>query len=272
PVSIAIARGLGARGGRVGLIASGYGTAGDDARIVRPDSPADQVGDEALLLARATGRPVAVAPRRDRALQALLADAPDLDVVVIDDGLQHRWLPRTVELLLFDARGAGNGRLLPAGPLREPLAAAREADAMLLAGAARPPVPHRRIWRFDIVPTGFRPLGEPGAAPLPIDELAARIGTEPALAIAGIAQPQRFFEPLRRAGLTPRTVSPGDHRSLDADWLAAAPERWILTTEKDAVKWPTAADPRCWVLTVEARLAPEFFDWLLERLNGPENA
>ena len=272
PVSIAIARGLAARGRRVGLIGSGYGTGSDSARIVRPDSRADEVGDEALVLARATGRPVAIARRRDRALRALLTDAPDLDVVVSDDGLQHRWLPRTVELVLFDERGAGNGRLLPAGPLREPLAVVRQADAMLLAGDAPLPITHRRIWRFDIVAAGFRPLGEPHAAPLSIGELAARIGASPVLAVAGIAQPQRFFEPLRRAGLAPRTVSPGDHRHLDADWLAQVPERWILITEKDAVKWPQAADPRCWVLTVEARLAPEFFDWLLERLNGPENA
>src|SRR5690606_15876363 len=104
-----------------------------------PGDDADEVGDEPLMLARETALPVAVGVDRAAALELLRDANPDLSVVISDDGLQHAALPRDVEIVVFDARGAGNRRLLPAGPLREPLAHVRGMDAVVVNGGGPAP-------------------------------------------------------------------------------------------------------------------------------------
>ncbi|MGE0807703.1 MAG: tetraacyldisaccharide 4'-kinase [Burkholderiaceae bacterium] len=295
PLLAALAEALRRGGWRIGIIANGYGGRRRDARLVGPyDDPAEH-GDEAVLLAQLTGLPLAAARRRDEALALLRSTHPELQLVLSDDGLQHAWLPRSVELAVFDARGAGNGRLLPAGPLREPLAHAADMDALLLNGDAAPPLPHPRCFRFHVEPVRFVPVAvTPGAAaagaaaagvaaagaavagaaayavrtaiaPHDFAQLAADRGL---LAVAGIGAPQRFFDTLHGLGLNPRCVALPDHAPLDAAMLAAAPEPLIVMTAKDAVKCRHLADDRCWALEVRAVLDPAFIDWLIGTLRG----
>ncbi|MBQ6655826.1 MAG: tetraacyldisaccharide 4'-kinase, partial [Ottowia sp.] len=120
PTTLAIAQHLTKRGWRVGLISRGHGRSTRDCREVLPDSTPQDVGDEPLLLRRRSGCPVFVAARRADAGRALLAAHPDTNILICDDGLQHAALARDVDICVFDARGTGNGWLLPAGPLREP--------------------------------------------------------------------------------------------------------------------------------------------------------
>lgn len=266
PATLALARALAQRGWRVGLLAGGYRARDRHARIVGPRSDAAGHGDEAVLLARESALPVAAGRRRDEALRVLLAAHPALDVVLSDDGLQHRWLPRSVEIAVFDARGAGNGRLLPAGPLREPLAHAATMDALLLNGAARPPLPAPTAFGFRVEPVALRELaGGRRVAPAEFVRLAAagRVA-----ALAGMAQPERFFETLRSMGIHPEEHPLPDHAIIAPALLASIDAPLIVMTAKDAVKCERFADRRAWVLEIEARLDHAFVDWLEERLRG----
>lgn len=281
PLVGAIAAALAERGWRPGLLARGHGARRHDARLVGAlDDPAE-TGDEPVLLARQGGHPVAAGAQRAAALALLRSSHPEVDLVVSDDGLQHEGLPRTVEIAVFDARGAGNGRLLPAGPLREPLRHAQDMDAVLLNGDARCPTAARRSFRFAIEPGVFVRIAR-GPAPAPglpdtlspeafRAHVAAACGRSDApgalVAVAGIGAPQRFFDTLARLGLPPaQTLCPGDHQPLTPETLAALDARFIVMTTKDAVKCEAWADDRCWALQASARLDPAFVDWLDDTL------
>lgn len=129
---IATVEGLRARGYTPGVVSRGYGVKlGPQARVGQGELDAARFGDEPALIARVTGAPISVHPRRALAAQALLQAHPRVDVIVSDDGLQHLALARDVEIVVQDRRGIGNGRLLPAGPLREPASRLREVDAVI---------------------------------------------------------------------------------------------------------------------------------------------
>lgn len=125
------------QGLKVGVVSRGYGAKPPQLPWrVQADQAADQAGDEPLLIVQRTGVPLMIDPDRSRAVQALLASEL-LDLILCDDGMQHYRLARDLELVLIDAaRGLGNGRCLPAGPLREPADRLREADAVLFNGAS----------------------------------------------------------------------------------------------------------------------------------------
>ena len=271
PLVIAIARQLNARGWRVGLLASGYRARRSEARLVKADDDARDHGDEPVLLALSTGLPVAAGRFRDEALHRLMRAHPDLTVVLADDGLQHTRLPRSLEVVVFDARGVGNGSLLPAGPLREPLDHMRQMDALMLNDQARSPegLDPPATFRFRVVPDRFIPLA-PGGQALDIQNFrqhcasAARGGL---LALAGIAQPDRFFQTLQALGLSPSRYLPlDDHAVIDPTFLAAQPEAIIVMTGKDAVKCRSFADSRCWWLDLSTECDPAFITWLEEQI------
>jgi tetraacyldisaccharide 4'-kinase len=266
PATIALARTLAERGWRVAALAGGYRAARHDARPVAPGDDAAEHGDEAVLLAQATGLPVAAGRRRGEALALLEALRPAPEVVISDDGLQHPGLPRTLEVAVFDARGAGNGRLLPAGPLREPLAHAASMDALLLNGDAAAPLQGPPCFRFCVEPTGFRALRD--GRRLAPEAFASLAAGRPVAALAGIGQPARFFGTLRALGLSPAEHPLPDHARIDAGLLAALTEPLVVMTTKDAVKCAAIADDRCWALEVSARIDPAFYDWIEERLRG----
>lgn len=127
PAVIALASALAEAGLRPGIVSRGYGAQLKHPRPVREHSRAEDVGDEPLLIARATDLPVWVFPDRVLCAQTLLASHPGCNVIVCDDGLQHYRLRRDIEILVFDTRMGGNGFLLPAGPLREPMSRRRDA-------------------------------------------------------------------------------------------------------------------------------------------------
>jgi len=284
PLVAAIVEALADRGWHPGILARGHGARRTEARLVEPGDDPEDAGDEPLLLAQLTGRPVAAGRRRADALAALLAGHPEVDVVVSDDGLQHAALPRSLEIAVFDARGAGNGRLLPAGPLREPLAHLAGMDAIALNGASALPAgapaaaladglagsPAPQSFRFDVLPERFVRVGnederlDPAAFRARVDAACGAGGAPGCLAaVAGIGAPERFFAALAALGLPPdREITPGDHRPLNRDALRALDARFVVMTTKDAVKCRAWADDRCWALQASTRLDPAFVDWL----------
>ncbi|MDI3380764.1 tetraacyldisaccharide 4'-kinase [Xenophilus aerolatus] len=259
PVVMAVVRHLQARGLAAGVVSRGYGRRTQDAREVHADSDPRDVGDEPLLVHRSTGAPVVVDRDRVAAAQRLLAAHPDLDVIVSDDGLQHLALRRAVEICVFDDRGVGNGWLLPAGPLREPWP--RECDLVLHTGE------HPAFAGF----TARRALADHALTQdgrqVPLEALARMPNV---VALAGIAQPQRFFDMLRACGIEPaRCVALPDHHDFDRWSRPAGGPFTLICTEKDAAKlWQVAPD----ALAVPLVFTPEpaFFAALDARLSfGP---
>jgi tetraacyldisaccharide 4'-kinase len=210
---------------------------------VRVDSDPRVVGDEAVLLAQRCGRPVCVGPDRPAAVQALLAHT-DCDIVISDDGLQHYALGRDLEIVVIDGqRRFGNRLLLPAGPLREPVSRLRSADLVICNGK-----PHHGEHAMRLRRPRLLPL-RGNAPPVDIERLRGRR----VRAIAGIGNPQRFFDLLRRFGLQLETHVFPDHHAYVADDLAFDPPMPLLMTEKDAVKCRHLAPPDSWVLRIEVQ-------------------
>jgi tetraacyldisaccharide 4'-kinase len=273
PLIIALAKSLTARGWRVGVIARGHGSTDQVARnaprLVRRDGATIDFGDEPILIAQETGLPVVVGRDRGAALRRLSALAA-LDVVLSDDGLQHVGLRRDIELAVFDSRGTGNGRCLPAGPLREPLSDALLLDAIVLSGSATPtPIAHSRIFRFQTLMTRFTTLDD--SQRWEIGEFAAQMQGLSLDAVAGIGAPERFFGQLAGLGIEARCWPMADHAPIDEAWLAALPGRWLIMTAKDAVRcvgFDDALRSRCVVLHIEAVPEAALIDWLEDRLRG----
>lgn len=152
PVTIALVRELRARGWTPGVISRGFGRQAEEVKIVTPESDAREVGDEPLLIARDSMAPVAVGRARYQAGLALLHAHPGVNIILSDDGLQHTALARDVELAVIGAGGLGNGWLLPAGPLREPVSRLDEVDALILNTTTDVEVePHTAIRRFKLL-------------------------------------------------------------------------------------------------------------------------
>ena len=271
PLVMSLARQLLARGWRPGLLVRGYRRQEESgvARRVGAEDTAEDIGDEALLLARGTGLPTAVGRNRAEALRVLQATS-DCDVVLSDDGLQHVGLPRSIELAVFDARGVGNGHCLPAGPLREPLSGTGLLDALVLNGATTaPPVPHPQVFRFEVQPTAFVSLD--GIEVWALSDFVATANTGRVDALAGVGFPERVFATLRSLGLRFDAHPLPDHARIEEAWLAGLPGAWIVMTEKDAVKclgFDPALRARCVAIRVEAKIEDGLMDWLEGRLRG----
>ena len=281
PVTIAVCQALQARGWRPGIISRGYGvTIGPQAHLSQDGATASRLGDEPALIHAATGAPVAVHPLRARAAAALLAAHPDVTVLIADDGLQHTALARDLEIIVQDGRGIGNGRLLPAGPLREPPARLAQANWLITQLAAddtlppttpASPVDTRRgpsAITMRLHPENVTHLAS--GQTLPWDAWQAGHGGEPCSALAGIGRPERFFAMLRAAGITlARTLRVPDHQALPAEALHDFPSGPILITPKDAVKCQTPHDTRLWAVQAAPVFSdPAWFDALDQALQA----
>ncbi|WP_295537634.1 tetraacyldisaccharide 4'-kinase [uncultured Pseudacidovorax sp.] len=255
PVVIALVRHLQARGLPVGVISRGHGRRTRDGRAVAADSDPRDVGDEPLLIHRATGAPLVVDADRAAAGRRLLALHPEVRVIVADDGLQHLALGRDIDICVFDDRGIGNGWLLPAGPLREPWP--RRCDLVLHTGERPAFAGHRGHRRLADVA-----LDREGRK-VPLASLAAR---DDLAAVAGIARPERFFDMLRARGLRLRTcIALPDHHDFSG-WTPP-PGLQLLCTEKDAAKlWPVA--PTALAVPLQFDIDPAFFAALDARLSS----
>lgn len=258
PLVLWLAEFLRARGQHPGIVSRGYGSDGTTVREVQPDSDARQVGDEPLLLARRGGCPVWIGADRVAAAQALLRAHPECNILISDDGLQHYRLQRDVELAVVDGtRRHGNGMMLPAGPLREPLCRLRGVDAVVVNGGA----PQAGELAMTLAGATFRNLRDP-ARRVEAQELHGK----KLHAIAGIGHPQRFFDHLRALGLDAVTHPFPDHHAYTPADLDFADAEAILMTEKDAVKCSAWADARCWTLAVSAQLDAKLGEIILKKL------
>lgn len=270
PLVIALAEALAARGRKPGIVSRGHAGKAQRAREVgKGDEPA-VVGDEPLLLV-ASGCPVWIGRDRVAAARGLHEAHPECDVVLCDDGLQHYALKRDVEIAVVDAtRGLGNGLLLPAGPLREPASRLEDVDAVVHLVAEGTPAMaarQRNALVMTHVPVGFRNLVD-----------AARIA-DPACwskgtvhAVAGIGNPQRFFDLLAALGLDAIPHAFPDHHAFVAGDLDFPGAQAIVMTAKDAVKCARFADARCFALDIRAVFDPALVDLVLERIDGRQAA
>ncbi len=267
PLTLWLVAELRRRGWRPGVISRGYGGEARAPLPVLPESDAGRVGDEPLLIARRGDCPLWVGGDRAAAGAALLAAHPEVDVLVCDDGLQHYRLARDVELAVFDARGAGNGWRIPAGPLREPLARLAEVDAVVFNGdppadvvaAAKLVAGFAMSLRAD----RFRRLGQAGVSCAAADLRGRRLH-----AVAGIGNPGRFFATLAALGLEFRPRPFADHHRFTPGDLAVPAGEVLLLTEKDAVKCPPDLAAEAWVLPVEAGISPALADLIVEKIRG----
>lgn len=258
PVVDQVVRTLRAAGFRPGIISRGYGgRPAAEPRLVTVDASAAEVGDEPLLLKRRTGAPVCVFPDRIAAGRMLLATG-EVDVIVADDGLQHYRLARDIEIVVIDgARRFGNGHLLPAGPLREPVSRVAEADLRLINGG-----------RAEAGEAGFALVAE--SAILPDGSRSrplASFAGQAVRMVAGIADPARFRRSLEALGIIVETVPVADHGRCDIETLLGVTDTPILMTEKDAVKYALPSTGLVWIVPVDLRMAGDGMkDFLLGRL------
>ncbi|MEO8738402.1 MAG: tetraacyldisaccharide 4'-kinase [Casimicrobiaceae bacterium] len=266
PLTIALATELAARGWQPGIVSRGYGASAVHARAVARDASAKDVGDEPLLLAR-TGLPVWIGADRAAAARGLLAAHPQCNVIVTDDGLQHYALARDVEIAVIDAsRELGNGWSLPAGPLREPASRLDAVDAIVrLARSPRAATP--REFTMTLAGERFVRVNAPE-----VRTNADAFRNADVHALAGIGNPQRFFEQLRSLGIAATCHAFPDHHRFTPRELALPAASAILMTEKDAVKCASFADDRCWALPVRAMIDPALVSLIEEKLRGSKIA
>lgn len=246
PLTMAVVLHLQSRGWHPGVISKGHGRLTRDTRAVSLDSLTTEVGDEPLLIHQKTGVPVWVAAKRADAGRALLQQHPGVDILVCDDGLQHRALARDLDICVMDERGVGNGWLLPAGPLREPWP--QKVDLVLHTGV-------------NGLKGGFqahRQLASYGVDAQGQQVALTRLASQNVDAVAGLARPEAFFDMLRDAGLSlHQTIPLPDHFDF-AHWPKTPWPRTLLCTEKDAVKlWQHHAR----ALAVPLLLTPEPAFW-----------
>ena len=266
PLTLALAQQL-IRHGRHPLIVSrGHGGSAQQPQRVTPDNDVRQVGDEPLLMARRNLCPVWIGKDRAATAQAALQANPQCDVVLCDDGLQHYRLRRDVEIAVIDGtRGFGNGFMLPAGPLREPVSRLQTVDAVVMNGGEASTGQYAMYLSGEI----FYNLLVPGKTVTATELRKLRCH-----AVAGIGHPQRYFRHLAALGLNIVEHAFPDHYPYRATDLSFADCDALLLTEKDAVKCSAFADERYWVLRVEARIDPALTDHILRKIahHGSETA
>lgn len=285
PTTLAILQHLQARGLRPGVLTRGY-KADTDAPLCRlldeaseATLTASETGDEPLLIWRRSRVPMAIGRDRVQGGLALLAAHPELDILVCDDGLQHLKLQRDIEVIVFDERGQGNGWLLPAGPLREPI------DSPDTPGLQTPPLVLYNASHPSTCLPGF--TAQRGLAPLlslaqwwygaETGQASPPRSGDHVLALAGIAQPQRFFDNLSAVGYKVQGVPLDDHADFtQLPWDDAAID--LVITEKDAIKLPPTRLQqerpltRVWVAGLDFRPEDAFWarlDAALDRLHLP---
>jgi tetraacyldisaccharide 4'-kinase len=273
PLVIELVCALRSRGWTPGVVASGFGGSADGPVLVQPDTDPALCGDEPLLVRHVADCPVAVGRDRIAAAQLLLASNADCDLLIADDGLQHRRLARDMEIVVVNASGVGNGWLLPAGPLRDPPERLEKVDAVVLHGVVPPVRIHSPFFRMQTSVRDAVSMTEPQRR---IDlEALAREQREQhlrLLAVCAIGNPERFFSMLREHGLVCDTVALPDHDTIDAAILPPGRYDTILMTQKDAVKCHRDAqlcrDGRIWIVPLHSELDVGLIDFLATRLRG----
>jgi tetraacyldisaccharide 4'-kinase len=249
---------LRSHGYRPGIISRGYGSRVHHPQSVSATSDPLLAGDEPVLLARRVQCPVWVGVSRVEVSRALLSARPDCNILISDDGLQHYGLLRDVEIVVVDGRRRfGNGRMLPAGPLREPLSRMQSADAVVVNGG------DIAAGEYAMRLSGviFQHLGNPARTATASDFSGQRVH-----AVAGIGDPSRFFAHLRQLGLDVVGHAFPDHHAFQPHELQFEGADAILMTEKDAVKCAAFAPNNAWMLAVDADVDVALGNRIMEKL------
>ncbi len=256
PLILWLARFLREEGYKPGIISRGYGGNSDTWPVwVDEQSKAEQVGDEAVLMAKRADCPIAVGSERIKSARMIL-DKADCNIILSDDGLQHYALERDIEIAVIDGkRRFGNGYLLPCGPLREPISRLQKVDLVIVNGveenceenefcmAIKGDVAVNLITKEEKLLTDFSLL--------------------PSHAIAGIGNPKRFFDLLEQNSISIDPHSFPDHHLFTAEEIVFEDEKPVLMTEKDAVKCFDFALDRHWYVPVKAEPQEQFVKKLL---------
>ncbi len=259
PLTLALAQQLIERGWHPLIVSRGYGGAAQQPQHVAANSDAQQVGDEPLLMARRELCPVWIGQDRAATAQLAMLAHPQCDVVLCDDGLQHYRLQRAVEIAVVDAqRGLGNGWLLPAGPLREPISRLKTVDAVVVNGDHAP----AGQYLMQLNGTVFYNLLDPTQTATATDFLSLNNH-----AVAGIGNPQRYFDHLKVLGINFMPHAFPDHHAYLASELSFTDCNAILLTEKDAVKCAAFANKNYWVLRVDAQIDPALISLITRKLS-----
>ena len=276
PTVLALLDHLKTAGWRPGVVSRGHGRRGSEVLALDPDTPADIGGDEPTLIRRRAEVPVFVGHDRSQAGLALLADHPEVNLVVCDDGLQHLALGRDLAIAVFDDRGVGNGWLLPAGLLREPWPPS-PGDPFAPQLVLRPPGQGLQ----PALGPGMsahgvgRRLGDVALGPDGKTRTLDSMCGAPVIAVAGVARPQAFFHMLRERGLQlEQAIALPDHAEAVAyDALPRSAAVTVVCTEKDAVKLfpriaqrPPRERPQVWAVPLQLLIDPSFFAEIDQRL------
>lgn len=256
PLVIALTEALRERGFKPGVVSRGYGGSARAPMLLDENPDPRVTGDEPALIKLRTGAPVAIGRDRPRAARLLLEAGAD--VVIADDGLQHYSLARDIEICVVDgARRFGNARLLPAGPLREPLSRLQEMDFIVCNGGE----PRSGEESMVLQAGNAVGLGE-----LSRTRALESFAGQRVHAVAAIGNPARFFAMLRGHGIEPIEHSFPDHHVYAASELAFGDALPVLMTEKDAVKCRGFAVENGWAIPVRACLQAAFFLRISEKL------
>jgi tetraacyldisaccharide 4'-kinase len=263
PLTLWLAHFLRAEGFKPGIISRGYGGNAESwPQWVDEQSQPSMVGDEAVLMARRADCPVAVGPERVKAAQ-LLVDRAECDVIISDDGLQHYALERDIEIAVIDGeRRFGNGYTLPCGPLREPVERLQEVDFIIVNGDAVEENEFSMTMKGDVLVNVVTQE----------EKLLSEWSGVACHALAGIGNPQRFFNLLEKEGIEVESHAFQDHHQFTAENIHFNDDRPVLMTEKDAVKCEAFASDKHWYLPIKAEPQQQFVDKLLtlikEKIRG----
>jgi tetraacyldisaccharide 4'-kinase len=264
PLVIWLVEQLQQAGFKPGVISRGYGGKAETSTSVSAYSDPLQVGDEPVLIAKRSQCPVFIHANRVLAGDALLSAHPECDVIISDDGLQHYRLQRDIEIVVIDGvKGLGNGALLPAGPLRESASRLKRVAAIVVNGTLEMPINNFNvpIFNMQLVADTFYNLQEPSKI-----SSAQAFANQQVLAIAGIGNPNRFFQQLTQMGIHFTSKAYPDHYVFnEADFNATSTDV-VLMTEKDAVKCQVFAKPHFWALPVKAVIKNDLMTIILNKL------
>ena len=258
PLVLALIEALRERGWKPGVVSRGYGGSAIASTLLDDNPDPAIVGDEPSLIRHRSGVPVAIGRNRAQAARLLLDVG--VDVILADDGLQNPSLARDIEICVIDGqRRFGNGELLPAGPLRDPIGRLRDFDFIVCNGGA----PQSNEFLMGL--NGDKAQRFDG---IEESQLLSAFSGSTVHAVAAIGNPQRFFDSLRQHGIELIEHAFTDHQALTAKDLDFGDELPILMTEKDAIKCTLFADPRSWKVPVTAELPDPFFDAIVLKLRN----
>jgi tetraacyldisaccharide 4'-kinase len=249
---------------RPGIASTGYGRLGTETIVVDAGCDPRVCGDEPLMLARRTGIPVVVAQHRIDAIRKL--NELDIDLIFSDDGLQQADLERDIEFCVVDgARGLGNGHLLPAGPLRESAGRLVKVDYVITNGvwAGKPDDVTVNVMHLE----ASQVCSLDGVKTISVNEFRQIHSGIKVHAIAGIGNPQRFFDSLETLGIqvAPHRF-PDHHQFTREDFNTIPAGSVIVMTEKDAVKCHDLELENAWYVPVETHLPDVFENIFKDRL------